>query len=60
MRTLLPGWRRAVLGRTWPASRPHSQIDHILVRPQIGVVDSAVLGDVGSDHRPVRATLTIG
>ena len=33
VRTLLPGWRRAVRGRTWPASRPHSQIDHILVRP---------------------------
>ena len=30
--TFLPGWRRAVRGRTWPASRPHSQIDHILVR----------------------------
>ena len=60
MRTLLPGWRRAVRGRTWPASRPHSQIDHILVRPEIGVVNSAVLGDLGSDHRPVRATLSIG
>ena len=60
VRTFLPGWRRAVLGRTWPASRPHSQIDHILVRPEIGVVNSEVLGDVGSDHRPVRATLSIG
>ena len=58
VRTFLPGWRRAVRGRTWPASRPHSQIDHILVRPEIGVVNSEVLGDVGSDHRPVRATLT--
>ena len=28
----LPGWRRAVRGRTWPAGRPHSQIDHVLVR----------------------------
>jgi endonuclease/exonuclease/phosphatase family metal-dependent hydrolase len=60
VRTFLPGWRRAVRGRTWPAIRPHSQIDHILVRPEIGVVNGAVLGDVGSDHRPVRATLTIG
>jgi endonuclease/exonuclease/phosphatase family metal-dependent hydrolase len=60
VRTFLPGWRRAVLGRTWPATRPHSQIDHILVRPEVGVVNSAVLGDVGSDHRPVRATLSIG
>jgi endonuclease/exonuclease/phosphatase family metal-dependent hydrolase len=60
VRTFLPGWRRAVLGRTWPAIRPHSQIDHILVRPEIGVVNSTVLGDVGSDHRPVRATLSVG
>ena len=60
VRTFLPGWRRAVRGRTWPASRPHSQIDHILVRPEIGVVNGEVLGDVGSDHRPVRATLRVG
>ncbi len=60
VRTLLPGWRRAVRGRTWPAIRPHSQIDHILVRPDVGVVASAVLDDVGSDHRPVRATLLVG
>ena len=59
VRTFLRGWRRAVRGRTWPASMPHSQIDHILVRPEVGVVDSAVLPDVGSDHRPVRATLAV-
>ena len=29
---LLPGWTRGLRGRTWPAHRPHSQIDHILVR----------------------------
>jgi endonuclease/exonuclease/phosphatase family metal-dependent hydrolase len=48
-----------VRGRTWPSRRPHSQIDHILVRKDSGVVvlDSAVLPAVGSDHRPVRATL---
>ena len=55
--TLLPGWRRAVRGRTWPAHRPHSQIDHVLVRNGIEVVDAAVLDEVGSDHRPVRVTL---
>jgi len=54
---LLPGWRRAVRGRTWPAHRPHSQIDHVLVRNGVEVVDAAVLDDVGSDHRPVRVTL---
>ncbi len=60
VRAFLPGWRRAVRGRTWPAIMPHSQIDHILVRPEVGVVNGVVLGDVGSDHRPVRATLSIG
>ena len=55
--TLLPGWRRAVRGRTWPAHRPHSQIDHVLVRNGVEVVDAAVLDEVGSDHRPVRVTL---
>ena len=32
VQSFLPGWRRTVRGRTWPARRPHSQIDHILVR----------------------------
>jgi endonuclease/exonuclease/phosphatase family metal-dependent hydrolase len=54
---LLPGWRRAVRGRTWPAHRPHSQIDHVLVRNGVEVGDAAVLDEVGSDHRPVRVTL---
>lgn len=56
---LLPGWRRAVLGRTWPAHRPHSQIDHILVSDAVEVVAGEVLEDVGSDHRPVRARLSV-
>jgi len=57
---LLPGWRRGVRGRTWPARAPHSQIDHVLSRPaDVAVSRGAVLGDVGSDHRPVRVELTI-
>ena len=32
----MPGWKRAVVGKTWPAWRPHSQIDHILVRGRCG------------------------
>jgi endonuclease/exonuclease/phosphatase family metal-dependent hydrolase len=60
VRAFLPGWSRAVRGRTWPASRPHSQIDHILVRPSTQVLAAAVLPDVGSDHRPVRAVLRFG
>jgi endonuclease/exonuclease/phosphatase family metal-dependent hydrolase len=57
---LLPGWRRAVRGRTWPAPRPHSQIDHVFVRGAIEVLDAQVLSTVGSDHRPVRARLRVG
>jgi endonuclease/exonuclease/phosphatase family metal-dependent hydrolase len=52
-----PGWRRAVRGRTYPAHRPHSQTDHILVTPPVAVVASEVLRQVMSDHRPVRARL---
>jgi endonuclease/exonuclease/phosphatase family metal-dependent hydrolase len=57
---LLPGWRRAVRGRTWPAWRPHSQIDHLLVRGAVAVEQGQVLPAAGSDHRPVRAELRIG
>jgi endonuclease/exonuclease/phosphatase family metal-dependent hydrolase len=56
---MLPGWRRAIRGRTWPAHRPHSQIDHVLVPDDVDVVDAAVLGEVGSDHRPLRVTLRL-
>ncbi len=59
----LPGWRRTVRGRTWPARRPHSQIDHILLRDgpssKMVVLDAEVLAECGSDHRPVRATLEV-
>jgi endonuclease/exonuclease/phosphatase family metal-dependent hydrolase len=55
----LPGWRRAVEGRTWPAHHPHSQIDHIMVNARVDIVGGEVLGEVGSDHRPVRATLRV-
>lgn len=51
------GWHRTVRGRTWPAHRPHSQIDHVLTRAGVEVVEATVLPDVGSDHRPVRVRL---
>lgn len=54
---LLPGWKRAVRGRTWPAWRPHSQPDHILVNRAVTVVDSEVVHAGNSDHRAVRARL---
>lgn len=52
-------WHRTVRGRTWPTWRPHSQIDHILVRGRIRATKGEVLPDAGSDHRPVRAVLTV-
>jgi endonuclease/exonuclease/phosphatase family metal-dependent hydrolase len=51
--------RRAVRGATWPAARPHSQIDHIWVSSGIELVEGDVLGRTGSDHRPIRARLRL-
>lgn len=57
---LLPGWRRAVKGRTFPAPRPHSQIDHVLVNDHVHPRGGEVLGRTPSDHRPIRARLSVG
>jgi endonuclease/exonuclease/phosphatase family metal-dependent hydrolase len=51
------GWRRAVRGRSYPAHRPHSQTDHILVTPAVEVAEAEVVPQALSDHRPVRARL---
>jgi len=53
------GWRRAVTGRTWPAHRPHSQLDHVLVTPPVRVLEARIGEYAGSDHRPVVARLTV-
>ena len=53
------GWRRAVLGRSWPTWRPHSQIDHILVHGALRAVAGVVFPHSGSDHRPIRAELEV-
>jgi endonuclease/exonuclease/phosphatase family metal-dependent hydrolase len=53
----LPGWRRAVRGRTWVAPRPRHQLDHILVNDRVRVHDASIGEFNGSDHLPVRATL---
>ncbi len=53
------GVRRAVRGRTWPAWRPHSQLDHLLVSKAIAINSGKVLADIGSDHLPVTATLRL-
>jgi endonuclease/exonuclease/phosphatase family metal-dependent hydrolase len=56
----MPGWRRAVVGPTWPTWRPHSQIDHILVRgTALRPVAGVVFPHSGSDHRPVRAEFDV-
>ena len=52
VRLFVPGWRRAVKGSTWPTWRPHSQIDHILVRGALHPAGGEVLPHAGSDHRP--------
>jgi endonuclease/exonuclease/phosphatase family metal-dependent hydrolase len=57
---LLAGWRRSFRAKTWPAWRPHSQVDHILVRGGLTVVRAEVLEMMGSDHRPARVTLALG
>jgi endonuclease/exonuclease/phosphatase family metal-dependent hydrolase len=57
LRLLLPGWRRAVRGRTWPAPRPLAQLDHLLVRPSMAVAGAAVVRLGASDHRAVRVVL---
>lgn len=54
---LLPGWRRAVTGRTWPAWRPHSQLDHVLVGRGLEVLGGRVDDADASDHLPVVAEL---
>lgn len=57
--TVLRERRRAVRGRTWPAGRPHSQIDHIWIDDAFDVVDSTIGPDAGSDHLPIRARLRL-
>jgi len=60
VRAFMRGWHRAVRGASWPTWRPHSQIDHILVRGACTPVFGEVLPDAGSDHRPIRAQLRLG
>jgi len=55
----LRGWRRAVTAPTWPAYRPHSQLDHVLVTPSVAVLDARVGTFAGSDHLPVAVTVAM-
>lgn len=51
--------RRAVRGRTWPAHRPHSQLDHILLSPGLRAERGRVLAPAGSDHLPISAVIRL-
>lgn len=55
----LGGRRRAVRGRTWPAHRPHSQLDHILMSQGLRADQGRVLPPAGSDHLPVQARIRV-
>jgi endonuclease/exonuclease/phosphatase family metal-dependent hydrolase len=55
----LPGWRRAVKAKTWPAWRPHSQVDHLLVGRGVSVQGSRASGELGSDHLAISARIRI-
>jgi endonuclease/exonuclease/phosphatase family metal-dependent hydrolase len=50
LRTALPGWRTGVRAKTWPSWRPHSQIDHLLLRGP-WTVSAGRAVRTASDHR---------
>ncbi len=58
LRVLLPGWRELAVARTWPAPRPHSQIDHLLGRGP-WVARDAFTRDGGSDHLALVADVDL-
>jgi len=56
---VLPNRKRAVLGRTWPAGHPHSQIDHLWIDDRLRSLESGVGPATASDHRPIWARLRV-
>ena len=56
----LPGWRRAVKEPTFPAWRPHSQLDHLLVGAGLRVIGGRAAGPLGSDHLALVARIRVG
>ncbi len=59
LRALLPDWRTLARGRTWPAYRPHSQIDHVLGRGPWRSTRSWTV-DGGSDHLALVCEVDLG
>lgn len=63
--TLLKTWGNATTGPglpTFPASKPETQIDYILIRPasRWRIIESTVINEpVASDHRPIRAVFEL-
>ena len=58
LRLFLPGWTSLVRARTWPARRPHSQIDHLFARGPWTSMGGGAL-DGGSDHRMLFADVAL-
>ncbi len=56
---LAVGYRPAVSGRTFPAHRPLVQLDQLLAGRGVTASEGEVLGPAGSDHRPIRARLSV-
>lgn len=58
-RRVLRGWRHAARGATWPAWRPHSQLDHLFVRGPVEVLGGGPVAARSSDHRPMVASIVV-
>ena len=58
LRLFLPGWTTLVQARTWPARRPHSQLDHLLGRGPWRARGGGAI-DAGSDHRLLFADVDL-
>jgi endonuclease/exonuclease/phosphatase family metal-dependent hydrolase len=56
---LAVGYSPAVIGPTYPASRPLVQLDQMLTSRAVRASDGEVLPPVGSDHLPIRARLRV-
>jgi endonuclease/exonuclease/phosphatase family metal-dependent hydrolase len=53
------GYSRAVRGRTFPAHRPLVQLDHVLAGAGTAGISGEVLEQVGSDHLPILAQVSV-